>query len=64
MSENHANTGDPAKMCSLCSAPLTKLLFEVQGYPIAKCTTCDLVQVGQSVASEELTDVYRDLATW
>ena len=60
MSENHPNTRDPAKMCSLCSAPLTKLLFEVQGYPIAKCTTCDLVQVGQSVASEELTDVYRE----
>ena len=60
MSEDHTSTREPAKMCSLCNAPLTKVLFEAQGYPIAKCASCDLVQVCQSVAPEELINIYRE----
>ena len=39
----NTSTRNPAKMCSLCGTPLTKTLFEARSYPIAKCTTCDLV---------------------
>lgn len=44
--------------CSLCGGTTLRRLFEKDGYPICRCSSCGLVQVGSSLSHAELEQIY------
>jgi SAM-dependent methyltransferase len=48
----------PRKACALCAGTPLRLLFEKDGWPIARCKSCSLVQVDSELERGELEDIY------
>lgn len=44
--------------CALCGGVARRRLFDVNGYPIAKCESCTLVQVDVDLERRELEEIY------
>lgn len=44
--------------CEICGGSSQTLLYEVDGYPIVRCSDCDLVFVGASTSPERLIALY------
>jgi len=47
----------PRSRCALCQGGLEPL-FDKDGYPICRCGSCGLVQVGASLSRDELEQIY------
>jgi SAM-dependent methyltransferase len=50
--------GTRRQRCALCGAPERKHLFDKDGYPIARCRSCRLVQVDVELSRDELERIY------
>lgn len=48
----------PRTACALCGGPERKHLFARDGYPIARCRACGLVQVDVELDRAELEEIY------